>query len=61
MKSKKYRSIGNELEKYNTWCIGKVMGMSMINGLWNQGYLMQKRWLKTIGQDIWVKTYKERK
>jgi len=43
MKSKKYRSIGNELEKYNTWCIGKVMGMSMINGLWNQGYLMQKR------------------
>ena len=43
MKLKKYKSIGNEAEEYNTWCIGDVMGMSIINGLWNQGCLMQKR------------------
>ena len=35
------------------------MEMNMINRLQKQGYLMQKRWLKTIGQDIQVTTYKE--
>jgi len=60
MKSKKYRSTGNEAEEHNTWCIEKVMGMSMINRSWNQSYLMQKRQLKTIRQGVQVKTYKER-
>ena len=35
------------------------MGMSMINGSWNQGYLMQKKQSKTIEQGIRVKIYKE--
>ena len=35
------------------------MEMNMINGLQKQGYLMQKKWLKTIGQGIQVETYKE--
>jgi len=34
MKSKKYESIENKVEEHNTWCIGKVMEMSMINRLW---------------------------
>jgi len=33
MKSKKYESTGNETEEHNTWYIGKVMGISTINGL----------------------------
>jgi len=32
MKWKKYRSIGHKDRECNTWCIGKVMGMNMING-----------------------------
>ena len=59
MKSKKYGSIGNEAEKHNNWCIGKVIGMSMINKSWNQDCPMQKRQLKTIEQDVRVETYKE--
>jgi len=43
MKSKKYRSTGNKVKEYNTWYIEKVIGTSIINGLWNQGCLMQKR------------------
>jgi len=35
IKSKKYGSIRNKAEEHNTWCIGKVIEMSMINGLWN--------------------------
>jgi len=35
--------------KHSIWCIGRVMGISMTNGSHNQGYLMQKRQLKTIG------------
>ena len=31
MKWKKLGSIGNKVERYNTLCIGKVMGMSMTN------------------------------
>ena len=49
MKLKKYISTGNEVEEYNTWCIGRAMEMNTINGLRNQGCLMQKRRLKTIG------------
>ena len=48
MKLKKYESTGNKAEKHNTWCIGKIMGMSMINRLQNQGCFIQKRRLKTI-------------
>ena len=48
MKLKKYESIGNKAEKCNIWCIERVMGMSMTNGLQNQGCLMQKGQLKTI-------------
>ena len=33
MKSKKFRNIENVEEEHNTWYIGKVMGMNMINGL----------------------------
>ena len=40
-------------------CTGKVMGMSMVNGSWNQGCLMQKEQSKTIGQGVRVKIYKE--
>ena len=40
IKLKKYRSTGNKVEKHNTWCIKKVMGMSMINKLWNQSCLI---------------------
>ena len=40
IKLKKYRSTGNEVEKYNTLCIGNVMKINMTNGLWNQGCLM---------------------
>ena len=32
-KLKKYKSIENEAEECNIWCIGKVMGISMTNGL----------------------------
>jgi len=32
IKLKKYGSIENEAEECNTWCIGKVMRMNMING-----------------------------
>ena len=60
IKSKKYGSTGNEAKKYSIWYIGRIMEMSITNGLQNQGYLMQKRQLKTIGQGFWVKTYKER-
>ena len=35
MKSKKYKSIGNETKKHSIWYIGKVMGTSMTNGLQN--------------------------
>ena len=34
--------------------------MNMTNELQKQGFLMQKRWLKTIGQGFQVETYKER-
>ena len=60
MKSKKFRNIGNMEERYNIWYIGKVMEMNMINRLQKWGYLMQKKRLKTIGQEFQVKTYKER-
>ena len=43
IKSKKYGNTENKVEEHNTWCIGKVMGTSIINGLQNYGYLMQKR------------------
>jgi len=33
--------------------------MNMTNRLQKQGYLMQKRQLKIIGQVFWVKTHKE--
>jgi len=59
MKLKKYESIGNKAERCNTWYIGKVIGMNMINGSWNQGCLMQGKQLKIIGQGVQVKTYKE--
>jgi len=36
MKSKKYRNTGNEAEEHNTWCIGKVIGINIINGSQNQ-------------------------
>ena len=39
MKLKKYESTENKAEVHNTQCIVKVMGM---NGLQNQGCLMQK-------------------
>ena len=42
MKLKKYESTENKAEVHNTQCIVKVMGMNMINGLQNQGCLMQK-------------------
>jgi len=32
MKWKKYGSTGHENKKCNTWYIGRVMGMNMING-----------------------------
>jgi len=35
IKLKKYGSIGNEAEEHNIWCIGKVIGMNMINELQN--------------------------
>jgi len=35
------------------------MEINMINGLWNQSFLMQKRQLKIIGQGVQVETYKE--
>ena len=60
MKSKKFRNIGNMEERCNIWYIGKVMEMNMINRLQKWGCLMQKRQLKTIGQEFQVKTYKER-
>ena len=59
-KLKKYRSTGNEAEEYSIWYIGKNIETNTINGLWKQCYLMQKGQLKTIGQGIQVKTYKER-
>ena len=59
MKSKKFKNIGNVEEWHNTWYIRKVMEMNMINRLQKWGCLMQKRWLKTIGQEFRVKTYKE--
>ena len=59
MKWKKSRSIGNEAEKRSTWCIGKVMEMSMTNGSQNQGCLIQRRQLKITKQGVQVKTYKE--
>jgi len=59
MKSKKYRSTGNEIEEHNTWCIGKVMEISMINRSQNQGCLILKKQLKTIRQGVRVETYKE--
>ena len=43
MKLKKSGSIGNKARKCNIWCTKKVMGMNMINGLWNQDCLMQKK------------------
>jgi len=46
-KSNKYESIENKVEECG---IGRVMGMSMTNRLQNQGCLMQKGQLKTIGQ-----------
>ena len=42
-KLKKYRSIGNMKEECNTWYIGKIMEINMINGSQKQGFLMQKR------------------
>ena len=48
-------------KKRNIWCIEKVMRTNMINGLQNQGCLMQKRWLKIIEQGVQVKTYKEKR
>ena len=59
MKWKKYGSIGNKDGERSTWCTGKGMGMNTINGSQNQGYHMQDRRLKTIGQGIRVETYKE--
>ena len=59
MKWKKYGSTGNKDGEHNTWCTRKGMGMSTINGSQNQGYHMQDRRLKIIGQGIQVKTYKE--
>jgi len=59
MKSKKFKNIGNMEEGHNTWYIRKVMEMNMINRLQKWGCLMQKRRLKTIGQEFRVKTYKE--
>ena len=59
-KLKKYESRGNETEKCSVWYIGKATRTNMINRLQKQGYLMQKELLKTIGQGIQVKTYKER-
>jgi len=50
MKLKKSGSIENKNGKYNTWYIGRVMGMNMTNELQKQCFLMQKRQLKTIGQ-----------
>jgi len=43
MKLKKYRSIGNKAEEHNTWYIGKIIGISMINESWNQNCLMLKK------------------
>jgi len=40
---KKFESIENKEEEYNTWYIGKVMGTNMTNGLQKWGYLIQKR------------------
>ena len=35
MKLKKYGSIENKAERYNTWYIGRVMETNMTNGSWN--------------------------
>ena len=59
MKWKKLGSIGNKVERYNTLCIGKVMGMSMTNRSQNWGCLIQMRQWKTIKQGVWVKIYKK--
>ena len=52
MKLKKYGSTGNKAGEHNTWCIRKVIEINMINRLWNQGCLMQKRQLKIIEQGV---------
>ena len=50
-KLKKYRSIGNVEKECNTWCIGKIMEMNMINGLQNQGCYDQC-FLDRLGQRV---------
>ena len=59
IKLKKYRSTGNKIKGHNIWCTGKAMEMNMTNGSQNQGYLMQKRQLKTIRWDVQVEIYKK--
>ena len=59
MRWKKLGSTENEEGGRNTWFTEKNMEMNMINGQQKQGCLMQKRWLKTIGQEFQVETYKE--
>ena len=43
MKLKKYKSIGNKEEKYNTWYTRRAMEMNTINRSQKQSCLMQKR------------------
>jgi len=43
IKLKKPGSIKNKDREYNTWYIGRVMGMNITNGLQKHGCLMQKR------------------
>ena len=59
MKWKKSGSIKRRDRELNIWYIRKVMEMSMTNGLWKQGCLMQNEQLKTIRQEFQVEIYKK--
>jgi len=59
MKLKKLGSTGNKAKEHNISCIGRATEMNMTNELQKRGCLMLERRLKTIGQGIQVKTYKE--
>ena len=59
MRQKKYRITENENIAYNSWYIGKNIGMNMISKYQKQGYYMPGRQLNTIGQELWVKHIKE--
>ena len=49
IRPKKSGSTENEAERHSTSYIGRIIEMNMTNGLWNQGYFMQKRQLKITG------------